>query len=279
MGKTPDIGQTFNQAKGFVSSDNLIFILILCAGVFVTYLAALAIDALASVLEEKRPRAIWLLDAATHPFLMFILNIAIGVGLGFAYLPPNWRAVVDPLPTIILFINLLWFGYNFLQFFVINVLRRLADRMKKAILIMAILIMVLLLIVLFYQSYTALITSALLSLLFALIIQKIVAMRKPKLVDKVVIPKKMVISHVYISTAETHDKVSSAIELIKQAMVEVPDIGKDPQAMLSGFVPGAFDVMVKYFIERPENFDAKKNDVNLNIIKKLNENGIKISMM
>jgi hypothetical protein len=37
--------------------------------------------------------------------------------------------------------------------------------------------------------------------------------------------------------------------------------------------------MVKYFIEQPENFDGKKNDVNINIIKKLNENGIKISMM
>jgi hypothetical protein len=279
MGTAADIGQAFSQTKGLVTANNLIFILVLCAGVFLTYLAALAIDALGSVLEEKRPRAIWLLDAATHPFLMFILNIAIGVGLGFAYLPAAWRQVVDPLPTIILFINLLWFGYNLLQSFVINILRNIADRIKKAILIVAILAMVLLLIVLFYQSYAALITSALLSLLFALIIQKIVAMRKPKLVGKVVIPKKMVISHIYISTGETHDKVSSAIDLIKQAMAEVPDIGKDPQASLSGFVPGAFDVLVKYFIEKPENFDAKKNDVNLNIVKKLNENGIKISMM
>jgi hypothetical protein len=279
MGNASDLGNSLNQAKTLLSSNNLLFILILLAGVFLTYLAALAIDTLGNLLEEKRPRAIWLLDAATQPFLMFILNFAVGVGYGFVNIPATWRTVADPLPTIILFINLLWFVYNFLQSFIFNVLRRMADRMKKIILFTVILAMVVLVIVLFYQSYVALIASALLALLFVLIIQKVVAMRKPKLVDKVVIPKKMVISHVYISTTETHDKVSGAIELIKQAMAEIPDIGKDPQATLSGFVPGAFDVMVKYFIERPDKFDAKKNDVNLNIIKKLNENGIKISML
>jgi hypothetical protein len=279
MGTASNLGKTFDQAKGLVSADNLFFILILCAGVFLAYLATLGIDALATLLEDKKPRAIWVLDAATQPFLMFILNVAVGIGLGFARLPPSWRAVTEPLPTIILFINLLWFIYNFLQTFVLNVLRRMADRWKKTILTAAILAMVILVIVVFYQTYAALITSALLSLLFVLIIQKIVAMRKPKLVGKVVIPKKMVISHVYISTSETHDKVSGAIDLIKRAIGEIPDIGKDPQVSLSGFVPGAFDVMVKYFIEQPENFDGKKNDVNINIIKKLNENGIKISMM
>jgi hypothetical protein len=279
MGTSSNLGKTFSQAKGLLSSNNLVFILILCAGVFMTYLAAMAIDALGSMLENRRPRAIWLMDAATQPFLMFIMNVAIAVGLGFAVLPLSWRPVVEPLPAIMLFINLLWFGYNLWQSFVLNVLRRMADRAKKTILIATILAMILLLIVIFYQAYIALVTSALISLFLVLVIQKIVTLRKPKLVEKVVIPKKMVISHVYISTSETHDKVSGAIALIRQAIAEIPDIGKDPQATLSGFVPGAFDVVVKYFIERPENFDGKKNDVNLNIIKKLNENGIKISMM
>jgi hypothetical protein len=277
MDNALNIKHSYELTKSVVSASNLWFVLILLAGIFLTYLVAMAIETLVQYIEDRNPRAVWVLDTATQPFLMFILSVSYGIGFTFLVLPGTWKMSIDASPTIILLINFFWLAFNFLQILITSVARRWSDKLKRAILAVIVVIFAIITIVLFYQSYVAILVSALFALFFVFIIEKIISSRKPKIVEKVVIPKKMVISHIYLSTSEPHDRVSGAIDLIKEAIVEIPGADKDPQVTLSSFLPNAFDLMVKYFILKPEKFEELKNTVNLNIIKKLNEKGIKIS--
>ncbi len=278
MGNNTDLQTVWHRSRAVVSSNNLLFLLILLAGIFMTYMAALAIDIFSRYLEDKKYRAGWIFDIALQPFLMFILNISYGIAFTFLALPPAWKNAIDNSPAIVLFINLMWLIYNVFQSLIFNWAARLPNRIKRLLQFFIVLILASVLVILFYQSITAVMTSAGITLLFVLIIDRIVIMRKPKVVEKPFIPKKMVISHIFISGVETHDRIAGAIELIKAAIVEVPNTGKDPAVTLSGFVPGAFDLMIKYFIDKADMYDQVRNEVNLNIIRHLNERGIKINM-
>lgn len=278
MGNNTDLQTVLHRSKAVVSSNNLLFLLILLAGIFLTYMAALAIDIFSRYLEDKKYRAGWIFDIALQPFLMFILNISYGIAFTFLALPPAWKNAIDNTPAIVLFINLMWLIYCVFQSLIFNWAARLPNRIKRLLQFFIVLVLAAVVVIIFYQSITAVMTSAGISLLFLLIIDRIVIMRKPKVVEKPFIPKKMVVSHIFISGVETHDRIAGAIELIKAAIVEVPNTGKDPVVTLSGFVPGAFDLMIKYFIEKAERFDQVRNEVNLNIIRHLNERGIKINM-
>ncbi len=278
MGNNTDLQTVLHRSKAVVSSNNLLFLLILLAGIFMTYMAALAIDIFSRYLEDKKYRAGWIFDIALQPFLMFILNLSYGIAFTFLALPLAWKNAIDNSPAIVLFINLMWLIYNVFQSLIFNWAARLPNRIKRLLQFFIVLILASVLVILFYQSITAVMTSAGITLLFVLIIDRIVIMRKPKVVEKPFIPKKMVISHIFISGIETHDRIAGAIELIKAAIIEVPNTGKDPAVTLSGFVPGAFDLMIKYFIDKADMYDQVRNEVNLNIIRHLNERGIKINM-
>lgn len=278
MANTVDLHTAMRQTQTVVSLDNLFFLLIILAGIFLTYLAALAIDIFSRYLEDKKYRAGWIFDIALQPFLMCILNISYGIAFTFLALPPAWKNAIDNTPAIVLFINLMWLIYGVFQSLIFNWAARLPNRIKRLLQFFIVLVLAAVVVIIFYQSITAVMTSAGISLLFLLIIDRIVIMRKPKVVEKPFIPKKMVVSHIFISGVETHDRIAGAIELIKAAIIEVPNTGKDPVVTLSGFVPGAFDLTIKYFIDKIDQFDAVRNEVNLNIIRHLNNHGIKINM-
>lgn len=278
MTNTTDLHTVVHQTQAVVSTNNLFFLLIMLAGVFLSYLAALAIDILSRFLEAKKYRTGWIFDIALLPFLMFILNISYGIAYSFLALPPGWKYAIENSPAIVLFINLMWLIHNVFQSLIFNWASRLPHRIKRLLQFFIVFVLAAFLVIIFYQTFTAVMISAGISLLFYLIIDRIAAMQKPKVVEQPFIPRKMVISHIFISGVETHDRISDAIELIKAAIIEVPDTGKDPQVMLSGFVPGAFDLMIKYFIDKADNFDSVRNEVNLNIIRHLNNYGIKIHM-
>ena len=178
---------------------------------------------------------------------------------------------------IFLFINIGWFLFKLIPTLLLKVFRALHGNVIKFTKILIVLLWAILLIVFYAPQYIALLVGAALALMFAFIADKLITMPKPRIIKPAVIPKKIVITHIYISTKMTHEAVSQAIQLIKEAINEIEGTGEEPQVSLSAFKPGAFDIVVKYTVLKAEIVSTIKEKVNINIIKKLNENNIELS--
>lgn len=263
--------------EAILSIGNLYFLLIMLAAILITYFISILLNNIIFFVENKQPSILWIFYSISGPFLMFILNAAYGIGYYYLTLPSTLKNLLEHSVNILLIINLGWLVINFIPTLLLKIVQALSFKMARIIRIFLTVFWVILIILLFYTQYIALIFGTIVATLFSLIVQKIISAPKPKLREKVVIPKKLVMTHLYISTAETHQTVSEAVNLIKEAINEIDGTGDNPHASLSAFKPGAFDILIKYDIKNVEKIGEIKEKVNLNIIKKLNDRNIKFS--
>jgi len=259
------------------SVSNLYFILLMVAAIVINYLISTLINTARLLIERKNSNIISIINSITGPLLMFFLNAAYGIGYDYLSLPLSLEASLKHSPAILLIINGLWLAINIIPELLMKIFKALTPVKIKLIKRGLILAGLILIIILFYAHYVAILASALLAVIFFLIAQKITLIPKPTFAEKATIPKRLITTHLYISTKETHESVKQAIELIKSSICEIENTGENPRASLSGFTPGAFDILIQYYITAPEKIDEVKELVNLNIIKKLNEKNINFS--
>lgn len=255
--------------------NNLYFLLIMFATILFAYLIAVILNTFEIVVEESKPILRWIIVFLSLPFLMFIFNVGYGIGYPFLSLPPAWKNALNHSVSIVLIINGMLLIFNVISLF--YVIKKLKFRIIRTVQIIYAVCCIGILFLLFYTNLGALIFSFALTVLFFFGSQRLLSIRKPKIIEKPVIPKRLIITHIYPSITESHEKITEAIKLIKEAISEIPGTGDIAQVSASGFTPGAIDLLIKYYIIDSEKLEEIKSEVNLNIIKKLNEKNIKLA--
>ncbi len=259
------------------SINNLYFILLMVAAIVINYLISTLLNTTRLFMEKKKPGLISIIDSISGPLLMFFLNAAYGIGYDYLSLPLSFEIYLRHSPSILLIINGLWLAYNIIPELLIKIFKALTPAKVKFIKRGLVLASLILIIILFHAHYIAILASVFVAIIFFFIAQKIAVIPKPSFAEKVVVPKRLITMHLYISTKETHDSVKQAIDLVKNSISEIQNTGENPRVSLSGFTPGAFDILIQYYIMDPERIDEIKEQVNLNIIKKLKEEKVQFS--
>ena len=270
-------GQMGKAVETIFSIGNLYFLLIIAASIFLAYLTSVILNSVSIIIEERKPWLTLLVDMLAAPFLMFVMNVGYGIGFGFLRLPSSIKPSWESSTTIVLIINLGLLVVNAVPVLLLRLVNTLSSKAARSIKAALALVIGLLIIALFAAHYAALTVSAVFAFIFFLITSWLLSVPKPKIAEQPVIPKRLVIAHVYISTAEPHEKIAEAIDVIHEAIAEIPGVGEKPHASLSGFIPNAVDVLIKYFVLDAMRIEETKEKVNLNILKKLNERKIKLS--
>ncbi len=263
--------------ENLLSTGSLYFFLIQCAAIFLTYLVSIILSSLSNIIEDKNPRISWIVDAFMPAILMFIMCIGYGIGFDYLSLPAPLKIALEPSRTIILLIALGALLTQFLPALLLRIVKSFTASSARMIQAGIGIIFTIIVILMYINLVKALVLSLFCGIVFYLITVWMLTKPKPKVMQQPVIPKRLVISHVYISTAESHENIEKSIRLIREAIQETVGTGDSPQVSPSGFIPGAVDVIIKYFIMDASMMEQVKTKVNLNILKKLNEHTIKMA--
>jgi hypothetical protein len=259
------------------STGSLYFFLIQCAAIFLAYMVSVITGSLSNIVEDKNPRVSWIVDALTPALLMFIMCIGYGIGFDYLPLPALLTTALEPSRTIILFITLGILFTQFLPAMFLRMMRNFTASSARMIQAGIGIICTFIVILMYVSQVKALVLSLICGIVFYLITVWMLSKPKPKVMQQPVIPKRMVISHIYISTSESHENIEKSIRLIRDAITETVGTGDSPQVSPSGFIPGAVDVIIKYFIMDASMMEQVKSKVNLNILKKLSDHSIKMA--
>ncbi|HEX7319069.1 MAG TPA: hypothetical protein VF399_01780 [bacterium] len=259
------------------STGSLYFFLIQCAAIFLAYMVSVITSSLSNIIEDKNPRISWIVDALTPALLMFIMCIGYGIGYDYLSFPSLLKMALEPSRTIILFITLGVLLTQFLPAMLLKTVKSFTASGARMIQAGIGIIYTIIIILMYIDLVKALVLSLFCGIIFYLITVWMLSKPKPRVMQQPVIPKKLVISHVYISTTETHENIEKSVRLIREAITETVGTGDSPQVSPSGFIPGAVDIILKYFVMDASQMEQIKSKVNLNIIKKLSEHTIKMA--
>lgn len=262
----------------YINSDNLIFVGILSAGVAVMYLCTIAFKALRMILAEKKRNILWLFDGCFGPCMFFVLTTAYSGAYSFLRIPALSTAAIEQTFGILLYVNAGWLILS-LGKRVLIVLFKVVSQNTMRIYTIAWLVGIGVgIIVLYYRFYAALIFSAIVAIVFIVLVNEITRIAPEiRLGQEETSPRRLIMTHIYIATSETDEAVKRALQAIKQAIETVDGTEKGPYASLAGFTRGAFDILVRYYISVPEKLDEIKQEVNLAIIRTLKDINVKLS--
>jgi hypothetical protein len=260
-----------------LAAGNLYFILIIGAAIFINYLIVFLMKAITANIDEKKANKLWIINIVKGPFMILIINAGYGFGYSYLELPLSMRPALGNTTNILWVINLGWLAFNSVHGIVVRLFKAVPVGTIRFINFFVICIWTILIFILFRGQYIALLIAIAWSVVFIFVIQKfIVTVHRPAITKKVVIPKRLIMTHIYLASSETDEAVARALKFIKEAIQEVKGTEDNPRATLSGFTKGGFDILIKYFVIEPENMEQIKERVNLNIIK-LNQGNIKLS--
>lgn len=257
---------------------NLYFVLFMCGAIFISYLFSVIVITILSIKDGKPGIASMIADIFEGPFMFFIFNAAYGLGYFYLTIPEPAHQILEISVNILFVINLAWLFYRGVTIVFVRSFKAVVPQHLKILKIAITVASVVALVVLFRNHPVALLFSVVIALLFMFIIHRVIlTVPAPPLTRKVAVTKKLITTHLYIATSETDESVMRAIGLIREAISEAEGTGEDARASLSGFTTGAFDIVIRYYVTQPQEIDQIKERVNLNIIKKIRDSGIKLS--
>lgn len=262
----------------YLSTDNLIFIGIMIAGFAVMYVCTVGLKALRIVVSEKRQNLLLLFDALFGPVMFFVMITAYSCAYTFLRVPFLSPHMLERTPGILLLVNAGWLLLSVGKKLLITIFKVLNQRLLAVYTVACLVVVGAIILLIYHQYYPAMILSAILTVLFILLVNEITQIA-PELQthQDQLSSRRLIISHIYIATSETDDAVKRAIHAIKEAIDATEGTEKGSYAALTGFTHGAFDLLVRYYIESPENLDQIKQEVNLAIIRKLRDIDVKLS--
>ncbi|MBN2620731.1 hypothetical protein JXB22_06520 [candidate division WOR-3 bacterium] len=267
-----------DRLQSYFSTNNMIFIGILIAGLAIMYVCAIAFKALRIVFAEKKKRLLWLFDGCFGPLMFFILVTGYGCAYSFLHLPVLSPDALERAFGILLFINAGWVILNVGKGALIALFRVVSRNVMRIYTIACLIAASAVIIALYSQFYPALIVSAILAILFVLLVNNITRIApeiRPG--QDETSPRRLIMTHIYIATSETDEAVKRALQAIREAIEATEGAEKCPYASLAGFTHGAFDILIRYYISIPERLDEVRQEVNLAIIRKLRDINIKMS--
>jgi small-conductance mechanosensitive channel len=264
--------------QSYFNTDNLIFLGILIAGVAIIYVCTIALKSMRMILVEKKRDLVWLLDGCFGPLMFFILATAYGCAYSFLRLPMLSLDALERTLGILLFIDAGWAILNVGKGTLIALFKVVSQSVMRIYTIVCLIVISAVIIALYYQFYSALILGAIIAILFVLLVNEITRIApeiRPR--QEETLPRRLIMTHIYIATSETDEAVKRALQAIKEAIEATDGTEKSPYASLAGFTHGAFDILIRYYISVPEKLDEVKQEVNLAIIRKLRDINIKLS--
>lgn len=205
-----------------------------------------------------------------------MLVFVTGYSLAYNFLTlPFWYDLLSRSALFLTYLTFSWFLVN-----LITVLFSLFV-VKGIKLIRTLLIVIFLFVssVLFLSTPLVLAIGAVLAVLFYFLIHRIASLPTPgfvQLVDEHKTYPRLIQIHLFLSPKMTGEKIERTLNLIKEAIADIKGTGEERTAIFCGFAPSGLDILIKYYIVDHARLDQIKNDVNLTIVKKLNEAGIEL---
>ncbi len=260
------------------SPGNFIFLGILIVASIATWFLSILLNIVDRYLETRWSPSKRVLDVITQPVLMLVFVTGYALAHPFITLPGLWSEAFGKAAQLLTLITLSWFLVNLIT----NIVARLNVALARFLRYLLTIILLSLSALLFIYHVPAIIVGGFFALIFYLLIQQISSLPPPGFArldtEKKIYPR-IIQSHLFLGTKTTGEKIEQALNLIKEAIGEVDGTGQDKSALFSGFAPSGLDILIKYYIIDYQRIDQIKNDVNLKIIKKLNEAGIELGTM
>jgi small-conductance mechanosensitive channel len=262
----------------YVTTDNLIFLGILLAGFVAMYFCAIALKALRALVIENNKDLLWLFDGFFAPLMLFIVITAYSIAYSFLKLPFISPDMIERTPGILLLVNAGWVFVRGGKHMLMRIFKVLNQKVLRYYMAGCVVITGVVIALMHYRHYPALVASAIMAVIFILLVIEVTRIA-PEIRSGAedAAPRRLIMTHIYLATSETDEAVKRAIQAIKEAIEATDGTEKGPYASLAGFTHGAFDILIRYYISMPDKLDQVKQEVNLNIIKKLRDINIKLS--
>jgi hypothetical protein len=259
------------------TTSNLYFLASLLGAIVICYVLSLIFRSLQRPENALNPLFSRVINMFADPLFMLILTTGYGIGYNFLVLPTNLAKHFVYSLGILLTYNIAWFIHNAVRLSIMYLVAQ--KRPDIAGFIMKIVKGVLLIVVITidFHHLIALIYATIITFIFWLIIRCIFK-PTPRLIieDAEKTHPQVIVSHIYLSSHETHNTVKRAIAVISDTLSDVKGIIGSQNVLLNSFKQDAFDILVSYKIENVEKAAEVRQYANLAILKALNEENIEI---
>ncbi|MEO0226084.1 MAG: hypothetical protein ABIL05_03930 [candidate division WOR-3 bacterium] len=264
-----------DTAETVFSGGNFIFLGLMVVSFIVTWIISLLFVIVERYLEDRWPPSKKILSIITQPILMLILVTGYALAQTFLVLPIRLYEPFGQASQFLTYLTFSWFLINLLTVLISS----LTPKGARFIHYLLIIIFLFLVSLIFINRWLVLLIGGILAVIFYLLVYKISSLPAPSFVqladEKKVYPR-LIQMHIYLNLKTTGEKIEQALGLIKEAIGEVSGTGEEKNVIFNGFASDGLDIMVKYYIVDIPHLDQIKNDVNLRIVKKLNEAGVQL---